>query len=71
MSMGGHCSRLRRRGGERRSQRRVQERSISMFFAIDTPNVGDYSNPRLLAELVKEAEEVEWDGFFLLALPGR
>lgn len=42
-----------------------------MFFAIDTPNVGDYSNPRLLAELVKEAEEVEWDGFFLLALPGR
>ena len=36
-----------------------------MFFAIDTPNFGDYSNPRLLAELAREAEEAGWDGFFL------
>ena len=36
-----------------------------MFFAIDTPNFGDYSNPRLLAELAHEAEDAGWDGFFL------
>lgn len=36
-----------------------------MFFAIDTPNFGDYSEPRLLAELAKEAEDAGWDGFFL------
>ena len=27
-----------------------------MHFAIDTPNFGDYSEPRLLAELAREAE---------------
>jgi alkanesulfonate monooxygenase SsuD/methylene tetrahydromethanopterin reductase-like flavin-dependent oxidoreductase (luciferase family) len=36
-----------------------------MHFAIDTPNFGDYSEPRLLAELVREAETAGWDGFFL------
>lgn len=36
-----------------------------MLFAIDTPNFGDYSEPRLLAELAREAETAGWDGFFL------
>jgi alkanesulfonate monooxygenase SsuD/methylene tetrahydromethanopterin reductase-like flavin-dependent oxidoreductase (luciferase family) len=36
-----------------------------MYFAIDTPNFGDYSEPRLLAELAREAEDAGWDGFFL------
>jgi len=36
-----------------------------MLFAIDTPNFGDYSEPRLLAELAREAEAAGWDGFFL------
>jgi hypothetical protein len=27
-----------------------------MYFAIDTPNFGDYSDPRLLAELARVAE---------------
>lgn len=36
-----------------------------MYFAIDTPNFGDYSDPRLLAELAREAENAGWDGFFL------
>jgi alkanesulfonate monooxygenase SsuD/methylene tetrahydromethanopterin reductase-like flavin-dependent oxidoreductase (luciferase family) len=36
-----------------------------MRFAIDTPNFGDYSDPRLLAELAQKAETAGWDGFFL------
>jgi alkanesulfonate monooxygenase SsuD/methylene tetrahydromethanopterin reductase-like flavin-dependent oxidoreductase (luciferase family) len=36
-----------------------------MYFAINAPNFGDYSEPCLLAELAKEAEETGWDGFFL------
>jgi alkanesulfonate monooxygenase SsuD/methylene tetrahydromethanopterin reductase-like flavin-dependent oxidoreductase (luciferase family) len=36
-----------------------------MRFAIDTPNFGDYSEPRLLTELAREAEIAGWDGFFL------
>jgi len=34
-------------------------------FAIDIPNFGVYSDPRLLAELAHEAEEAGWDGFFI------
>lgn len=36
-----------------------------MQFALDTPNFGVYSGPRLLAELAREAEAAGWDGFFL------
>ncbi len=36
-----------------------------MLFAVDIPNFGDYSEPRLLAELAREAEAAGWDGFFL------
>src|SRR5215471_11888824 len=36
-----------------------------MRFALDTPNFGDYSDPRLLAELARDAEIAGWDGFFL------
>ncbi len=38
---------------------------MSIHFAIDTPNFGDYSDPRLLAELAQEAEIAGWHGFFL------
>jgi alkanesulfonate monooxygenase SsuD/methylene tetrahydromethanopterin reductase-like flavin-dependent oxidoreductase (luciferase family) len=34
-------------------------------FAIDTPNFGDYSDPRLMAEMARETEEAGWDGFFI------
>lgn len=36
-----------------------------MHYALDSPNFGDYSEPRLLAELAREAETAGWDGFFL------
>ncbi len=36
-----------------------------MHFALDLPNFGAYSQPRLLAELAQEAEAAGWDGFFL------
>ena len=36
-----------------------------MRFALDSPNSGDYSDPRLLAEIAREAEIAGWDGFFL------
>jgi alkanesulfonate monooxygenase SsuD/methylene tetrahydromethanopterin reductase-like flavin-dependent oxidoreductase (luciferase family) len=38
---------------------------MSMLFAIDTPNFGNDSEPRLLAELAREAEVAGSDGFFL------
>jgi alkanesulfonate monooxygenase SsuD/methylene tetrahydromethanopterin reductase-like flavin-dependent oxidoreductase (luciferase family) len=34
-------------------------------FAIDAPNFGEYSDPRTLAALAREAEEAGWDGFFI------
>ena len=36
-----------------------------MYYAINTPNFGIYSDPRLMAELAHEAEESGWDGFFI------
>ena len=36
-----------------------------MRFAINTPNVGLFSDVRLLAQLAHEAEDAGWDGFFL------
>jgi alkanesulfonate monooxygenase SsuD/methylene tetrahydromethanopterin reductase-like flavin-dependent oxidoreductase (luciferase family) len=36
-----------------------------MKFALNTPNFGAYSDPRLLAELAREAEAAGWDGFFI------
>jgi alkanesulfonate monooxygenase SsuD/methylene tetrahydromethanopterin reductase-like flavin-dependent oxidoreductase (luciferase family) len=36
-----------------------------MFFAIDVPNHGEYSDPHLLLELAVEAETAGWDGFFI------
>ena len=36
-----------------------------MFFAVDVPNHGEYSDPHLLLELAMEAEAVGWDGFFI------
>jgi alkanesulfonate monooxygenase SsuD/methylene tetrahydromethanopterin reductase-like flavin-dependent oxidoreductase (luciferase family) len=36
-----------------------------MHFTLDTPNFGAYSEPRLLGELVREAEKARWDGFFI------
>jgi alkanesulfonate monooxygenase SsuD/methylene tetrahydromethanopterin reductase-like flavin-dependent oxidoreductase (luciferase family) len=36
-----------------------------MRFGINAQNFGDYSNPRLLADLAREAEQADWDGFFV------
>ena len=36
-----------------------------MKFAINVPNFGEYSDPRLTADLAKAAEEAGWDGFFV------
>ena len=36
-----------------------------MRYGVSTPNFGDYSDPRLLGELAREAEAAGWDGFFL------
>jgi len=36
-----------------------------MRFAVNTPNFDLYSDPRLLAELAREAEDAGWDGFFI------
>ncbi len=33
--------------------------------AVGLPNVGDYGDPRLLAELAKRAESAGWDGVFV------
>ncbi len=34
-------------------------------YAINVPNFGDYHDPGVLAMLAREAEEAEWDGFFI------
>jgi alkanesulfonate monooxygenase SsuD/methylene tetrahydromethanopterin reductase-like flavin-dependent oxidoreductase (luciferase family) len=36
-----------------------------MRYALDVPNFGDFGNPRVLADLAREAEEAGWDGFFM------
>jgi alkanesulfonate monooxygenase SsuD/methylene tetrahydromethanopterin reductase-like flavin-dependent oxidoreductase (luciferase family) len=36
-----------------------------MYFAIDTPNFGDFADAQVLADLAREAEQAGWDGFFL------
>ena len=36
-----------------------------MHYGISIPNFGEYSEPRLLAELAHEAEAAGWEGFFL------
>jgi alkanesulfonate monooxygenase SsuD/methylene tetrahydromethanopterin reductase-like flavin-dependent oxidoreductase (luciferase family) len=34
-------------------------------FAINLPNFGEYSDPHLLAQLAREAEDAGWDGCFI------
>ena len=36
-----------------------------MQFAIDLPPFGPFSDPNLVADLAREAEDAGWDGFFL------
>jgi alkanesulfonate monooxygenase SsuD/methylene tetrahydromethanopterin reductase-like flavin-dependent oxidoreductase (luciferase family) len=36
-----------------------------MRFAINLPNFGPYGDPRVLADLAREAEDAGWDGFFI------
>lgn len=36
-----------------------------MQYAVYLPNFGDYFDPRVTAELAKDAEAAGWDGFFL------
>jgi alkanesulfonate monooxygenase SsuD/methylene tetrahydromethanopterin reductase-like flavin-dependent oxidoreductase (luciferase family) len=37
----------------------------TMRFGIDTPQFGPYADPRVLAQLAREAEDSGWDGSFL------
>jgi alkanesulfonate monooxygenase SsuD/methylene tetrahydromethanopterin reductase-like flavin-dependent oxidoreductase (luciferase family) len=34
-------------------------------YAFDTPQFGPYANPKLLAELARDAEDAGWDAFFI------
>jgi alkanesulfonate monooxygenase SsuD/methylene tetrahydromethanopterin reductase-like flavin-dependent oxidoreductase (luciferase family) len=36
-----------------------------MLYGISIPPFGDYADARVLADLAREAEAAEWDGFFL------
>jgi alkanesulfonate monooxygenase SsuD/methylene tetrahydromethanopterin reductase-like flavin-dependent oxidoreductase (luciferase family) len=36
-----------------------------MFYAIDVPNHGEYSDPHVLLDLAMETEVAGWDGFFI------
>jgi len=36
-----------------------------MCFEINIPAFADFSEPRRLAELAREAEAAEWDGYFI------
>ncbi len=36
-----------------------------MRYAFDTPQFGPYANPKLLAELARDAEDAGWDAFFI------
>src|SRR2546425_7289485 len=51
--------------GERRVFQHPARGAENMRYGVSTPNFGDYSDPRLLAELAREAEAAGWDGFFL------
>jgi alkanesulfonate monooxygenase SsuD/methylene tetrahydromethanopterin reductase-like flavin-dependent oxidoreductase (luciferase family) len=43
----------------------VEKERNKVRFAINTPNFGDFSDVRVLADLAREAEEAGWDGFFI------
>jgi alkanesulfonate monooxygenase SsuD/methylene tetrahydromethanopterin reductase-like flavin-dependent oxidoreductase (luciferase family) len=43
----------------------MRNKEISMQFAVYTPNFGTYSDPRLMADLARDAEYAGWDGFFV------
>jgi alkanesulfonate monooxygenase SsuD/methylene tetrahydromethanopterin reductase-like flavin-dependent oxidoreductase (luciferase family) len=38
---------------------------MAVRCAVGLPNIGDYGDPRLLAELAKRAEDAGWDGVFV------
>lgn len=38
---------------------------MTIKFAINVPNFGEYADPRLTADLARTAEESGWDGFFV------
>ncbi len=42
-----------------------------MYYGIYLPSVEEYSDPRLLAQLAREAEEEGWDGVFIWDHMGR
>ncbi len=44
---------------------RMAEPAIAMKYGIDLPNLGGCGDPRLLAEIAREAEEAGWDGVFI------
>jgi len=42
-----------------------------MRYGISVPAFADFSNPPLLAELARDAENAGWDGFCPVKGPGR
>jgi alkanesulfonate monooxygenase SsuD/methylene tetrahydromethanopterin reductase-like flavin-dependent oxidoreductase (luciferase family) len=36
-----------------------------MRFAVDVPNLGDFADPRVVADLARRAEDAGWDGLFV------
>lgn len=36
-----------------------------MFYGVHVQDSGDYADPRLLADMARDAEEAGWDGFFM------
>ena len=40
-------------------------KTVTMKYGLDLPNMRECSNPRLLAEIAREAEEAGWDGVFI------
>jgi len=57
--------RHRRPGRRRRVRRRAEPRTVTMRHGICVPNLGEFADPRQVAELARRAEEAGWDGFFV------
>src|SRR5579883_3148838 len=54
-----HCALLRI------CTRPLARRKTSMHYGIHIHSFGEYSDPRFLAELAREAEAAGWDGVFV------
>jgi alkanesulfonate monooxygenase SsuD/methylene tetrahydromethanopterin reductase-like flavin-dependent oxidoreductase (luciferase family) len=43
----------------------LSEGGLEMRYAIDIPNFGDFGDPRLVAEIARDAEAAGWDGMWV------